>query len=1194
MINSARIVIGSGRGRFLEPVAMKKERVSQMQKLTQTVGILMPMLLGWSLCETAMAQRLNERTIPLENSQTRITLYEANGPEDRLETFFEITRNGQTQTRVADYTLKLRYGNFDPLTDSPEILAPSLTSGEEQNMYIVQFVTQPLKEYRSAITQLGGQVYFFMANHAHLVRLKPSQVDEVRNLPFVRWVGPYHPAYRLEELMLENEIRGIKTPMKRYNIMIMDSALGMKADIASRIQKIGGQVAREDAGKYLLEAILTHDQLMETVGWDEILFIDIWSPYEKDMDLARQIGGGDFLETMEGLTGEGVRGEILDLGFNMNHRDFDHHPLIEHTPVSVDSHGAACAGINFADGTGDIRGRGMMPMGQGIVADWDEASVGQTRYNHTGELAQEPYNAVFQTASVGSARTRNYTTISADTDAALFDFGVLHCQSQSNAGNQDSRPQAWAKNILSGGGIRHQNTLDRSDDCWCNGASIGPATDGRIKPDLASFYDGIFTTTTGGPAAYTSSFGGTSGATPIIAGHAGLVFEMWHRGLLGNTPDPNATVFENRAKMTTVKALLINTAFRYPFTGQNHDLTRVHQGWGMPDLENLYNLRDKLIVIDETDLITNMATNSYTANVLPGEPTLNITMIFADPPGVPSASQHRINDLSLKVTSPSGTVYWGNNGLLDGNFSTPDGTANEVDTVENVFIENPETGAWSVDVIATEINQDSHVETPALDADYALVITGGIQGPAFGIDPTPSNQEICAPADAVIELDIVQLLGFDEEIALTVDDLPAGATAMFSNTSVNAPTMVTLTISNLAAVTPGDYTISVTGTATSLTKVVFVTLRISNAIPDKALNLLPANGASEVALMPMLNWNATNQTLRYQLEVSQDPNFNNILVSETLETNSYQFSNLLDRLTCYYWRVRGENGCGMADWAISAFTTQDQPDYLTELFTGGFDLANTTLTLTPDGSGNYYGACITDAAAFPTDPTGGTAISLTDDDSESISPAQAVNFYGTDYASIFVGSNGFITFTSGSTTTGESLAAHFNQERLSFLFDDLNPAAGGTVTWKDEGDRTAITFDNVPEFNTSNSNNVQVEFFHNGTIQITWLAIDSGDNLVGLSRGGGVPPDFLQNDFSATANCGAVVINPGMGGCVASVCNEDLNNDNDIDVNDLLICAANWNHTSGPIDLNGDGVINILDMIMLMDAYGTCAPPPSN
>ena len=86
---------------------------------------------------------------------------------------------------------------------------------------------------------------------------------------------------------------------------------------------------------------------------------------------------------------------------------------------------------------------------------------------------------------------------------------------------------------------------------------------------------------------------------------------------------------------------------------------------------------------------------------------------------------HRINDLTLKVTSPSAVVYWGNNGLLEGNWSVAGGAANTIDTVENVFIQNPEAGVWTVEVIASEINEDGHVETPELDADFALVVSGG-------------------------------------------------------------------------------------------------------------------------------------------------------------------------------------------------------------------------------------------------------------------------------------------------------------------------------------------------------------------------------------------------------------------------------------------------------------------------------------
>jgi hypothetical protein len=443
------------------------------------------------------------------------------------------------------------------------------------------------------------------------------------------------------------------------------------------------------------------------------------------MNIARDIGGANYVESVAGFTGQGVRAEIFDSGFNLNHVDFASRPLITHGSVGSASHGASTSGINFGDGTGDPTARGMMPDGQGIVASYQTIGLtGPSRYNHSGELVQAPYFAIFQTSSVGSPRTFNYTTISADHDAMLFDFDIVFCQSQSNAGNQDSRPQAWSKNIISGGGVRHRNTLTKADDCWCGGASIGPASDGRIKPTFTHFYDNIRTTTCCGTNSYTSSFGGTSGATPIICGHVGLFFEMWAGGIFGNPVREEGDVFGSRCHMTTAKAMLVNTADQYEFSGLSHDLTRTHQGWGMPSVKNLYDLRDRIFVIDESEILEPFEVAHYEFAVAAGEPAFKATMTYADPPGNPSVqSQHRINDLTLKVVSPLGTTYWGNEGLYESPWSTPDGSPDDKNTVENVFVENPEPGTWIVEVSAAEIIQDSHVETTALDADFALVVS---------------------------------------------------------------------------------------------------------------------------------------------------------------------------------------------------------------------------------------------------------------------------------------------------------------------------------------------------------------------------------------------------------------------------------------------------------------------------------------
>jgi hypothetical protein len=331
------------------------------------------------------------------------------------------------------------------------------------------------------------------------------------------------------------------------------------------------------------------------------------------------------------------------------------------------------------------------------------------------------YKCVYQSNSVGSGRTTQYTTISMEMDDIIWQSDFLIFQSQSNAGTQMSRPQAWAKNIMAVGGAYHGDNTNPDDDTWSFGASIGPAADGRIKPDLTFFYDAIYTTADGG--GYTSNFGGTSGATPMTAGTSGLFFQMWEDDVWGTAPG-SGTVFEERPHFSTMKALLINTAEQYDWTTTNPDLTRFRQGWGRPNAQNAYDRAALTAVVDETSVLAELETDTYTATVPAAQDALKVTMVYADRAGVPGVNPHRINDVTLKVTGPGGIVYWGNNGLTSSIWSTSGGSADTINTVENVFIQNPTAGVWTIEIIASEVNMDVHIETPEDDQDYALVVYG--------------------------------------------------------------------------------------------------------------------------------------------------------------------------------------------------------------------------------------------------------------------------------------------------------------------------------------------------------------------------------------------------------------------------------------------------------------------------------------
>lgn len=627
--------------------------------------------------------------------------------------------------RDANTQLQLQVGAFDPTRSLPGLPMWALSSTGPRRQ-IAQFRTQTLPEYRDALAAIGVQVEAPLPDQALIVRADGDALARLRALPFVRWVGAYEPGYRIEPELLQQLIADSNAPTAAaadpipVSIMVFGRGFAAKAGVVMHLQALGAQVDSATPNSFIVEATVTPAQLKGLMDHDDVLYIDRRLPIVEYMDNVRIVGGANYVQSVAGYDGTGVRGEVMDSNLFETHADFQALPAIFHGGRGgSSSHGTSVYGIVFGTGTSNPAGRGMLPAAQGIFADFGNLT---DRYVHTGQLLAPPYEAVFQTNSWGSCCTTAYTTQAAAIDDNLFDHDILLLQAQANSGSTSSDVIAFAKNLVSVGGIRHFNNTNLADDSWTNAGSIGPAADGRIKPDLSFWYESIFTTSNSG--GYTTGFGGTSAATPMTAGHFGLFFQMWNDGIFGNTVDAAGTVFSNRPHATLAKAMMINTAAPYPFSGAAADLRRMTQGWGRPNVQQLYDRRGEIFVVDETDVLSNLESTSYSLEVEPGQPYFRATLVYLDPAGVPAAARARINDLSLRVQSPSGLVYWGNNGLAAGNVSTAGGVANVIDTVENVWLENPEAGAWAIEVRADQIVQDAHVETPQIDADYALVVSG--------------------------------------------------------------------------------------------------------------------------------------------------------------------------------------------------------------------------------------------------------------------------------------------------------------------------------------------------------------------------------------------------------------------------------------------------------------------------------------
>lgn len=835
---------------------------------------------------------------------------------------YRVSLDGVSYSRDLPLRNEIRFRGltFDPLVNPPQMTALSGMKKAEDGvrLYIVQCLTQAFEPFQKEISGVGGEICGTLPDHALVVLMNDSVKTSVEGMPFVRWVGHYDPAFKLEQ-GLDTKLSGIaaKNP-NRFSLWLVKKNKGEA--VAAYIESVGGTVKLKGKGRRM-EAELDQNQLNLVASHAFVQYMDRWTPKEEDMNIVRQITGADYVETVQGYSGQGVRAEACDGGLRTTHVDFQANPPLIHAGNSSStSHGTPVTGIVFGDGTGNSDARGMIPDAeQPIFASYSAFS---DRYVHTQELVNPAgsYRAVFQTNSWGNTRTFFYTTISAEMDEIIFDLDILITQSQSNAGNQDSRPQAWAKNIVSVGGFRHYDTLSTGDDCWCGSASIGPADDGRIKPDLWHFYDYTLAPYYTSDTSYTQ-FGGTSGATPITAGHFGLMFQMWGDGVFNGGPGQARDVFDYRPHFSTAKALMIHSAWQFPFSGTSHDKTRMHQGWGMPDVQSLYDLAAAHnwgfpILIDESAVIAPLETHSYTLTVDGTEP-LRATLVYADPAGVPNSGVHRINDLSLKVTAPNGTtVYWGNNGLDVGNWSTSGGSANTIDTVENVYIQNPASGTWTIEVLGSEIVQDGHVETPALDADYALIASGGT---AQVVDPPAAPTGLSATVIACDQIDLAWTDNANNETLFKIERGTDGVN--FSQIATVGADVTAYSDTSVAESTTYYYRVraSNSGGDSAYSNVANATTPACPVNPPAA----PTNLAASAPACDQidLTWtdNADNED-NFVIERGTDGV--NFVLLDTVGANvtSYNDTTVAENTT-YYYRVKATNGDGDSAYSNVANAT---------------------------------------------------------------------------------------------------------------------------------------------------------------------------------------------------------------------------------------------------------------------------------
>lgn len=412
------------------------------------------------------------------------------------------------------------------------------------------------------------------------------------------------------------------------------------------------------------------------------------------------------------------------------------------------------AGDNFANpGTRDAAD-GMAPAAKLVVQDGGFATDNCADLPALGCPVVD-LNPIFQQAYDQGARIHSnswgddennpvkglYSAGSEDSDEFMWqhkDFLLVYAAGNDGPGNGRIGSPATAKNVVAVGATLRGS----SAQSMASFSSCGPTNDGRIKPDVTLPGSGIISANsdnnTGSNNCNTKTSSGTSMAAPGVAGAAALVREYFVDGFY---PSGSANAGDSLTPSAALlKATLINS-------GQN--MSGVSgwpancEGWGRVALDDTLEIsgdnRD-LIVDDNAGFVQGSSnqTVTYEMTVDSTSEALKVSLTWTDFPSTPAAGTQLVNDLDLEVSGPGGT--WRGN-VFSGGVSTTGGSADRLNTVEQVFLASPTPGNYTVTVRSFTVPQGPQPFAMVASGDLTAcnpTCTPGNTAPSVTIS-SPSN-----------------------------------------------------------------------------------------------------------------------------------------------------------------------------------------------------------------------------------------------------------------------------------------------------------------------------------------------------------------------------------------------------------------------------------------------------------------------
>lgn len=578
-------------------------------------------------------------------------------------------------------------------------------------------------------------------------------------------------------------------------------------------------------------------------------------------------------------------------------------------------HATHVSGTIVASGVDPIA-KGMAPQADVVTYNWTNDYSEMTRAAANGALISNHSYGVPARSFSGSpqfigkygsdARTVDQITYNAPYYLPVFSAGNEGSDNVSNGAPLSSNSSfdkltgdKLAKNIMTVANAQDAVILNNGSLIFVQinpSSSEGPSDDFRIKPDITGNGTGVYSTFDGSNSDY-SSISGTSMAAPNVAGSL-LLLQQYYS-------EKNGALM----RAATLKGLACHTSDDAGLPGPDAVF-----GWGLMNTLAAANVitSDKLTSRIVERELSQGETYSFTVES-DNVSTLMASLSWTDVAGqinnggANDGTPALVNDLDLRI-SQGNTVF--NPWRLNGVNSNTKGD-NTVDNFELVPVENA-SGIYTI----TVTHKGTLVDGPQ---KFSLVVTG--ESNEYAVLSSETNVVACSDETADIPLSFIAVPSFTGTVVLSVNGLPSGVTANFSNSSFTSPGASVLTLGNLNGVPSGFYDITVEATAGAEVKTLSLRLRVIRDNFDPIVPIFPTDQLTGVNTSNLvLQWSSDPNGQNYEVELATDNTFNTTILSETTSTNALSVdASLLSSDVTYFWRVRTVNDCGQGAYTVNSF-----------------------------------------------------------------------------------------------------------------------------------------------------------------------------------------------------------------------------------------------------------------------------------